>query len=116
MKNLKRIQAEHYDRKRYSENEERLLMDGKLFVSDEYEWILLYNFGTPIQTDYGYDEPEEVLELIKYLIEDAPQRGYIEDAEPEDIKEICELLGEQYEEEPLINSPQKTSRSHTERD
>ena len=108
MKNLKRIGTENYDCAFHIEKEpygvnDFPLIDGKLFTSDEYEWILLDNFGVEISTDCGYDDgdlgdyPEKTLELIKYLIEDAPKKGYIEAADAEDINRICKLLGEAYE-------------------
>lgn len=58
MKNLKRIMTENYDTW-YHYNDppygvkDVKLFDGKLFTSDEYEWILLNNFGMPILTDAG---------------------------------------------------------------
>ena len=105
MKNLKRIRTEEYDCSYHFEEEptgvkDYLLIDGELYFSDTYEWILVNNFGVPISTDYGYDEgdlgqyPEKTLELIRYLIEDAPQKGYIEDATEEEEKIIRKLLGE----------------------
>ena len=108
MKNLKRIATENYDCAFHIEQEpygvnDFSLIDGKLLTSDEYEWILLDNFGVEISADCGYDDgdlgdyPEKTLELIKYLIEDAPKKGYIEAADAEDINRICKLLGEAYE-------------------
>lgn len=105
MKNLKRIQTEKYDCCYHFEEEpfgvkDYPLIDGELYFSDTYEWILVNNFGVPISTDYGYDEgdlgqyPEKTLELIRYLIEDAPQKGYVEDATEEEEKIIRKLLGE----------------------
>ena len=104
MKNLKRIQTEKYDCSYHFEEptgvKDYLLIDGELYFSDTYEWILVNNFGVPISTDYGYDEgdlgqyPEKTLELIRYLIEDAPQKGYVEDATEEEEKIIRKLLGE----------------------
>ena len=105
MKNLKRIRTEEYDCSYHFEEEpfgvkDYLLIDGKLYFSDTYEWILVNNFGVEISTDCGYDEgdlgqyPEKTLELIRYLIEDAPQKGYVEDATEEEEQKIRELLGE----------------------
>ena len=105
MKNLKRIQTEKYDCSYHFEEEpfgvqDYPLIDGELYFSDTYEWILVNNFGVPISTDYGYDEgdlgqyPEKTLELIRYLIEDAPKKGYVEDATEEEEKIIRKLLGE----------------------
>lgn len=105
---LKRILTEKYDCWHHEEVEpygvqDYPLIDGKLFFSDDYEWILIDNFGIEISTECGYDEgdlgrfPEKTLELIHYLVEDAPKRGYIEDAEEKDAERICRLLGEDYE-------------------
>lgn len=104
MKALKRIQTEKYDCYYHFEEptgvKDYLLIDGELYFSDTYEWILVNNFGVPISTDYGYDEgdlgqyPEKTLELIRYLIEDAPPKGYVEDATEEEEKIIRKLLGE----------------------
>ena len=99
MKALKRIRTEEYDCF-YHFEAEPYGIHGKLYYSGTYEWILGNNFGVPISTDYGYDEgdlgqyPEKTLELIRYLIEDAPQKGYVEDATEEEERMIRKLLGE----------------------
>ncbi len=108
MKNLKRIMYESYDTNYYYEDSYGIqsapLLNGKLFVADGYEWILLDNFGVDIVTDFGYyddiyisDYPEKTLEMISYLIEDCTNRGYVEDPTPEEKKEISELLGDEIE-------------------
>lgn len=107
IKNIKRIMTEQYDNCIHFEDEpygikDVALLDGELFTADGYDWILINNFGVPVNTDYGDTEDlgnhhEETLNHIEYLIEDAPKRGYIEDATEEQIKEICEYLGETYE-------------------
>ena len=105
MKNLMRVKTECYDCAYHTEVEpygvqDYDLIDGKLYYSDEYEWILVDNFGTEILTDVGYDDedlgqfPERTMELIKYLISDAPKKGYVECASREEAEEICECLGE----------------------
>ena len=105
MKNLMRVKTECYDCAYHTEVEPYGVQDydligGKLYYSDEYEWILVDNFGTEILTDVGYDDedlgqfPEKALDLIKYLISDAPKKGYVECASREEAEEICECLGE----------------------
>lgn len=106
MKNLKRIMTERYDTCRHIEIppygvQDFQLIDGELFVADEYDWILLNQYGCPIITNWGDtieedlgSESEDILDMIKYLIEDAPEKGHIEDADADSICEICELLGE----------------------
>lgn len=106
MKNLKRVMYEGYDTGYYFDDppygvQEVPLIDGELFIADGYEWILLNNFGTPILTDWGYypddtylsDYPEKTLEMIKYLIKDAPKC----EPTPEQKKEIAEWLGDEIE-------------------
>ena len=107
IKNIKRIITEQYDNCLHIEEEPNgvqdiALFDGELFTADGYGWILLNNFGVAITTDCGDVEDlgehsEETLKHIEYLLEDAPKRGYIEDATENQIKQICEFLGEIYE-------------------
>ena len=103
---IKRIETENYDCAYHVDEEPHgvkdfPLIDGKLFTSEKHEWILLDNFGVEIITDASYDDgdlgehSEKALELIKYLIEDAPKKGYVEDADIKDINRICKLLGEE---------------------
>ena len=104
IKNLKRIKTEEYDCCYHFEEpfgvKDYPLIDGDLYFSDTYEWILVDNFGVEISTDYGYDEgdlgqyPEKTLELIQFLIQDAPKKGYVEDATEKEERRIRELLGE----------------------
>lgn len=102
MKNLKKILTNNYDCFLHIEEEpdgvkDYALIDGELYTADGYEWILLNNFGMPILTDIGYEEgdiSENALEFIKYLIADAPEKGYIEEATPEENNMISALLGE----------------------
>ena len=98
MTNLKRIKTENYDCWKHVEEEpygvrDYPLIDGKLFTSNEYEWILLNYFGNPILTDAGYLE-DDTLEFIEYLLKNAPADGNVENANEEDTEEICRLLGE----------------------
>lgn len=106
MKNLKRIMTERYDTCRHIDTppygvQDFQLIDGKLFIADEYDWILLNQYGCPILTNWGDtieddlgSESDDILDMIKYLIEDAPKKGYIDDADADSIREICDLLGE----------------------
>lgn len=111
MTNLKRIVTENYDCWKHVDEppcgvRDYRLIDGKLFTSDDYKWILLDNFGEPILTDVGYCDgdlgvtgasDEEVLDYIEYLLKNAPADGNVESANEEDTERICRLLGEDME-------------------
>lgn len=119
LNHLKRIQTENYDTCEHIGNppygvESTNLIDGELFTSDGYDWILTDYYCNPIITnqfddisDYFDGKETETLDMIRYLIADASKKGYVEDVPLDKANEIAKLLGEKPISKEIVEASEK---------
>lgn len=107
MKNLKKICKNGFVTKIYRETppyrvQEYDLLNGELYIADDYDFIIANHYGNPIVTNYG--DPEEVLDGNFYgidiyertmcLINEMKKSGQKSDPPAEEVKFICDKLGD----------------------